>query len=98
MNIRADVAELIHQGFNNEYIKQHCGVSGQHVAGVRRRLQRANAPERRHATALERLYAEAVPTGRVYDYQPPDGRMPLSPTQQAANRATLLAALRGEAA
>ncbi|WP_327259974.1 helix-turn-helix domain-containing protein [Streptomyces sp. NBC_01240] len=98
MRIRADVAELIHQGFNNAYIKQRCGVSGQHVAAARRRLQRPDAPERRDATALERLYAEAVPTGRVYDYQPPAGRMPLSPAQQAANRATLLAALRGEAA
>lgn len=98
MKIRADVAELIHQGFNNAYVQKHCGVSGQHVTWARRRLQRPNAPERRHATAMERLYAEAVPTGRVRDYQPPSGRMPLSPAQQAANRATLLAALRGEAA
>ncbi|MFE7111703.1 helix-turn-helix domain-containing protein [Streptomyces sp. NPDC057575] len=98
MRIRPDVAELMHQGFNNAYIQRHCGVSAQHVSWARSRLQMANAPERRDATALERLYAEAVPTGRVYDYQPPDGRMPLSPAQQAANRATLLAALRGEAA
>ncbi|MEV6165758.1 helix-turn-helix domain-containing protein [Streptomyces sp. NPDC052052] len=98
MRIRPDVAELIHQGFNNAYITKRCGVSGQHVTAARRRLQRPNAPERRDVTALERLYAEAVPTGRVYDYRPPSGLMPLSKAQQAANRATLLAALRGEEA
>lgn len=98
MKIRADVAELMHQGFNNAYIQKHCGLSAQHVSWARRRLQMANAPARRDATALERLYAEAVPTGRVRDYQPPSGRMPLSSAQQAANRATLLAALSGDAA
>lgn len=94
MKIRADVAELIHQGFNNTEITERTGLSNYRIASARRRLQLPNAPARREATALERLYAEAVPTGRVRDYQPPTGRMPLSEAQQAANRAALLDALR----
>ena len=95
MRIRADVAELIHQGFNNSEIRERTGMSPQHISWARRCLQRPNAPTRREPTALERLYAEAVPTGRVKDYRAPDGgRLPLSPDQQRANRERLLAALR----
>ncbi|CAM5506821.1 hypothetical protein SANTM175S_07206 [Streptomyces antimycoticus] len=45
---------------------------------------------------MQRLYAEALPTGRVAEYRP--SRMPTSPAQAAANRERLLAALRNEAA
>lgn len=95
MKIRADIAELIHQGFNNAEIARKAGVSPQKVSWARRRLNVRNAPTRRDSTALERLYAEALPTGRVKDFQPVIGdRLPLSSDQQAANRAVLLAALK----
>jgi hypothetical protein len=38
-----------------------------------------------------------LPTGRVKDYRPAAGLMPLSPARQAANRAALLAALKSAA-
>lgn len=96
MNVRADVAELIRQGFNNEEIHRETGVDPKTAAAARRRLGYDNAPARRPATALERLYAEQYPTGTVRDYKP--GRMPTSPAQAAANQARLLAALRTPAA
>ncbi|QBJ94459.1 helix-turn-helix domain-containing protein (plasmid) [Streptomyces seoulensis] len=98
MKVRADVAELIYQGFNNAEIRERTGLSGQAIGAARRRLQRPNAPTRRDTTALERLYAEALPTGRVKDWKPATGRTPLSPAQQRANRERLLAALREPAA
>jgi len=96
MNVRADVAELIRQGFNNEEIHRETGVDPKTAANARARLGYRNPPARRPATALERLYAEQFPTGTVRDYKP--ARMPISPQQQAANRAALLAALRTPAA
>lgn len=94
MKIRADIAELLRQGFNNTEIAEQTGVHKRTVAEARHRLGLPNAKRRRPPTNLERLYAEAVPTGRVKDYRPPSGRMPLSPDQQRANRERLLAALR----
>ncbi|WP_399559213.1 helix-turn-helix domain-containing protein (plasmid) [Streptomyces sp. NBC_00873] len=92
MKIRADIAALIREGHANASIAHRLGCHRNTVADARRALR---LPPADH---LGRLYAEAVPTGQVRDYQPPSGRMPLSPARQAANRATLLAALRGEAA
>ncbi|MET9517463.1 helix-turn-helix domain-containing protein [Streptomyces sp. NPDC002994] len=92
MKIRADIVELIGQGFNNEEIARHLNVDPKTVSLARQRLGADNAPARRPATSVERLYAEAVPTGQVRDYKP--ARMPMSPAQQAANRAALLAGLR----
>ncbi|MGW7053086.1 helix-turn-helix domain-containing protein [Streptomyces sp. NPDC054887] len=92
MKIRADIVELIGQGFNNEEIARHLDVDPKTVSLARQRLGVHQAPARRPATALERLYAEAVPTGQVRDYKP--ARMPMSPAQQAANRAALLEAVR----
>lgn len=92
MKIRADIADLIREGHTNESIAHRLGCDRSTVAYARQALR---FPPADH---LGRLYAEAAPTGRVRDYQPPQGWMPLSPAQQAANRATLLAALRGEAA
>lgn len=92
MKIRADIAEWLRQGFNNAEIAQRAGVDPKTVAAARRRLQYANAPARRDTTALERLYAEAVPTGQVRDWKPV--YEPLTPKEQADNRARLLAALR----
>ncbi|MBP5918748.1 helix-turn-helix domain-containing protein [Streptomyces scabiei] len=94
MKIRADVADLIYQGFNNAEIRERTGLGPHAITAARKRLQRDNAPTRRDTTALERLYAEAVPTGRVKDWKPVTGRMPLSPDQQRDNRERLLAALR----
>lgn len=91
MNIRADVAELIRLGFNNEEIHRETGVDPKTAAAARARLGYTNPPARRPATTLERLYAEQFPTGTVRDYKP--ARMPTSPQQQAANQARLLAAL-----
>lgn len=92
MKIPANVVELLHQGFNNTEIAERLGVHKSTVAAARHRLGLPNAKRRRKVNSLERLYAEAVPTGTVRDYKP--ARMPLSPAQQAANRAVLLAALR----
>ncbi|WP_331746751.1 helix-turn-helix domain-containing protein [Streptomyces sp. NBC_00842] len=92
MRIRADIAALIREGHTNASIAHRLGCDPDTVGSARRALRLPPAD------LLGRLYAEAVPTGQVRDYQPPDGRMPLSPARQAANRATLLAALRGEAA
>lgn len=89
MKIRADIAELIRAGHTDASIARrlHCGTTT--VGNTRRAL---GLPP---STALGRLYAEAVPTGRVHAYRPE--RMPTSPDQAAANRARLLAALRNAA-
>ena len=88
MKVRADIAALIREGHTNTSIARrlHCDPST--VARARRALQLPPADK------LSRLYAEAIPTGRVKDYRPTDGRMPTSPAQQQANRERLMAALR----
>jgi hypothetical protein len=92
MRIRADIAKLIREGHTNASIaaRLHCDKT---TVGQARKALRLPP-----ADLLGRLYSEAVPTGKVRDYRPADGFMPLSSAQQAANRAALLAALRGEAA
>ncbi|MFE9736157.1 helix-turn-helix domain-containing protein [Streptomyces sp. NPDC005863] len=92
MKIRADIAALIRQGHTNASIARRVHCDANTVARARAALRLPPAD------MLGRLYAEAVPTGRVERYKPPADRMPLSPARQAANRAELLAALRGEAA
>lgn len=87
MNVRADIAALIREGHTNASIARRLHCCRTTVAETRRAL---NLPP---ADLLGRLYAEAVPTGRVKDYRP-DGLMPTSPAQQLANRERLLAALR----
>ena len=90
MKVRADITALIRDGHTNASIahRLHCDPST--VARARRALQLPPADK------LGRLYAEAIPTGRVKDYRPE--RMPTSPAQQQANRERLLAALRDKAA
>lgn len=92
MKVRADIAALIREGHTNASIARrlHCDPST--VARARQALRLPPADK------LGRLYAEAVPTGRVRDWKPADGRMPLSPAQQTVNRQRLLAALREDAA
>ncbi|MFF5404577.1 helix-turn-helix domain-containing protein [Streptomyces misionensis] len=90
MKVRADIAALIREGHTNAHIARRCYCAPGTVARVRRALRLPDADR------LGRLYAEAVPTGRVHDYRPE--RMPTSPAQQRANRERLLAALRDEAA
>ena len=90
MKIRADIAALIRAGHTDASIAHRLGCGRSTVWETRRALQ---LPPSR---TLGRLYAEAVPTGQVRDYRP--DRMPTSPSQQAANRAALLAALRTNAA
>lgn len=81
MSIRPAVAALIRDGHSDASIALRLGCG------------RGTANETRRAlAAIDRLYAEEVPTGQVRDYRP--DRMPTSPAQQAANRARLLAALR----
>ena len=86
MKVRADIVTLIREGHTNASIahRLHCAKST--VARAREALRLPPADR------LGRLYAEAVPTGRVKDYRP--DRMPTSPAQQAANRERLMAALR----
>lgn len=88
MKVRADIAALIREGHTNASIAHRLRCDPTTVARARQALRLPPADR------LGRLYAEALPTGRVRDYRPPAGRMPLSPAQQAANRAALLAALR----
>ncbi|MFJ1993010.1 helix-turn-helix domain-containing protein [Streptomyces asiaticus] len=92
MRIRADIAALIHEGHTDAHIALRLGCHRSTVNDARNKLRRAIADP----TAVERLYAEALPTGRVAEYRP--ARMPTSPAQAAANRERLLAALRNEAA
>ncbi|MGW6531418.1 helix-turn-helix domain-containing protein [Streptomyces venezuelae] len=87
MKIRADIAQLIRDGHTNASIAHRLRCDETTVASARRALRMPPAD------LLGRLYAEAVPTGRVRSAA---GRQPLSPAQQAANRATLAAALRGD--
>jgi hypothetical protein len=88
MKVRADIAALIRAGHTNASIahRLHC-----HPTTVARARQALHMPP---ADKLGRLYAEAVPTGRV---KAPTGPLPLSPAQQRANRERLLAALRDAA-
>ena len=100
MNIQPVIAEQLRQGLNNSEIARRTGVDRKTIAAARLRLgvpnPAARPPTPRPPTAEERLYAEALPTGRVREYRP--RLMPLSPAQQAANRERLMAALRDPAA
>lgn len=86
MKIRADIAGLIREGHTNVSIAHRLGCDSGTVARVRQVL---HLPP---ADALGRLYAEAVPTGRVLSDRP--ARVQTSPAQAAANRQALLASLR----
>lgn len=87
MKVRADIAALIREGHTNSSIARRLYCHEMTVARVRRALRMPPADK------LGRLYAEAVPSGKVR----PVGRLPLSPAQQAANRARLLEALKESA-
>lgn len=87
MKVRADIAALINAGLTDDQIARRVGCHRTTVNAARNILRRALA----EPTTRERLYAEALPTGRVAEYRP--ARMPTSPAQAAANRARLLAAL-----
>jgi hypothetical protein len=89
VKVRADIAALIRDGHTNASIARRLHCSPITVSRARQALRLPPADK------LGRIYAEALPTGRVKDYRPE--RMPLAPAQQAANRARLLAALRDAA-
>jgi hypothetical protein len=91
MKVRADIAALIREGHTNTSIAHRLNCDPSTVARAREALHLPPADK------LGRLYAEALPTGRVKDYRPDAGLMPLSPARQAANRAALLAALKSAA-
>jgi len=91
VKVRADIAELLRAGHTNASIAHRLGCDPSTVANARRALRLPPADQ------LGRLYLEAIPTGRVKDWRPTEGRMPTSPAQQAANRERLLAALRDAA-
>ncbi|MFD6553756.1 helix-turn-helix domain-containing protein [Streptomyces sp. NPDC058398] len=86
MKVRADIAALIRAGHTNASTALRLGCNPRTVARAREALRLPPADK------LGRIYAEALPTGRVKDYRPE--LMPLSPAQQAANRARLLDALK----
>jgi hypothetical protein len=88
VKVRADIAALIREGHTNASIAARLYCDPSTVARARQALRYPPADR------LGRLYAEAVPTGRV---TAPVGRLPLSPERQAANRAALLAALKDAA-
>ncbi|MFH9013996.1 helix-turn-helix domain-containing protein [Streptomyces sp. NPDC017943] len=89
MKIRADIAALIRAGHTDTHIAAHTGYHRTTIARARRALRYPPA------TQLTRIYAEAIPTGRVKDWKP--GLMPTSRDQARANREQLLAALRNAA-
>jgi hypothetical protein len=89
MKVRADIAALLREGHTNTSIAHRLNCDPSTVARTRQALRLPPADR------LQRLYAEAIPTGRVHDYRPE--RMPTSPAQQAANRERLMAALRDAA-
>lgn len=85
MKIRADIAGLIREGHTNASIAHRLHCDRDTVARARQALRLPPADR------LGRLYAEAVPTGRVLSDKP--ARTRTSPAQAAANRQALLAAL-----
>jgi hypothetical protein len=85
MKIRADIAALIREGHTNDSIARRVYCDPSTVAAARHALRYPPADK------LGRLYAEAVPSGRVLKST---GRQPLAPAQQAANRAALIAGLK----
>jgi hypothetical protein len=91
MKVRADIAALIRAGHTDTNIAKRLGCHRTTIARARRAL---HYPPANHLT---RIYAEAIPTGRVKDWKPTNGRMPTSPAQQRANYAQLEAALRNPA-
>jgi hypothetical protein len=96
VKIRADIVELLRQGFNNTAIAAQTGVHRTTVARARHALNLPDGPLRPIQTPSERLYAEALPTGLVRDYGPTPRaeRPPISPERAAANRAALAEAIR----
>lgn len=86
MKVRADIAALIRQGHTNASIAHRLGCDPATVARARQVLRLPPADR------LGRLYAEALPTGRVLSNKP--ARVQTSPAQAAANRQALLEALR----
>lgn len=86
MKIRADIAGLIREGHTNTSIAHRLGCDPNTVARARQALRLPPADQ------LGRLYAEAVPTGRVLSDR--QSRVQTSPAQAEANRRALLAALR----
>ena len=88
MRVRADIAALINAGLDDGQIARRVDCHRATVNRARNLMRRALA----EPAAMERLYAEALPTGRITDYRPT--RMPTSEAQAAANSARLLAALR----
>lgn len=85
MKVRADIADLIREGHTNTSIAHRLGCAPGTVGRVRQALHLPPADR------LGRLYAEALPTGRVLSDKPT--RVQTSPAQAAANRQALLAAL-----
>ena len=59
MKVRADIAALIREGHTNASIAHRLGCDPSTVSNARRALRLPPADR------LGRLYAEAVPTGRV---------------------------------
>lgn len=84
MRVRADIAALVRAGHTDAYIAVRLGCHRSTVNRARRLMRPPGG-------LLQRLYAEALPTG-LAEYRP--GRQPTSPAQAAANRARLAAALR----
>lgn len=85
MKIRADIAALIREGHTNASIAHRLRCDPTTVGRARQALRLPQADR------LSRLYAEALPTGRVLGDMPT--RVQISPAQAAANRRALLAAL-----
>lgn len=85
MKVRADIAELIHEGHSDASIAHRLGCHRATVNRARQDLIRLR-------TDKERLLSEELPTGRVRDYD--RRREPITAAQAAANRHALEEALR----
>ncbi|NJA56695.1 hypothetical protein [Streptomyces sp. NEAU-H3] len=93
MRVPPLVAELLRQGYTNDEIRRQAGHSKHTIAKYRAQLGFPAAAPRPPQAELDRILAEAVPTGRVKDWQPPKGGMPISPARAAENRRALEEAL-----
>jgi len=80
------IDELLRAGHSDTRIAHELGC---HRSTVNRHRHALQLPQ---SDRLGRIYAEALPTGRVPDFN--RWRQPITPEQAAANRAALAAALR----
>lgn len=87
MKVPALIVEMMRQGYTNAEIRRYTGRHPEALARIRTQLSLHQGPVRPPLTVMERIQAEALPTGQVRDYD--RRREPTSPEAAAANRRRL---------